>query len=63
MPMQTTPGCPSHLCLPGLFPYAEPADYTDGMICFKNKDDEKEWQHGGFCHLTADLVTMTKDQL
>ncbi len=55
--------CDKHLCLPGLFPYAEPTDYTDGMICFKNKDDGKEWQHGGFCYSTKELMEKTREEL
>jgi hypothetical protein len=55
--------CADHLCLPGLFPYAEPTDYTDGMICFKNKDDGKEWQHGGFCYSTKELMERTREEL
>jgi hypothetical protein len=56
-------GCPDHLCLPGLFPYAEPSDATDGMILFKNTDDGKEWQHGGFCYSTEDLMKMERKEL
>jgi len=58
-----TKPCPDHLCLPGLFPYAEPVDFTDGMICFKNTDDGKQWQHGGFCHTTEELVKMNRSEL
>jgi len=61
--MITEKTCPDHLCLPELFPYAEPTDFTDGLICFKNKDDGKEWQHGGFCHSTKELLTMTREEL
>lgn len=55
--------CNDHLCLPGLFPYAEPTDATDGLIYFKNKDDGKEWNHGGFDYSTKDLMTKTREEL
>ena len=55
--------CSNHLCLPGLFPYAIPTDCTDGLICFKNKDDGKEWNHGGFDYSTKDLMAKTREEL
>jgi hypothetical protein len=55
--------CDDHLCLPGLFPYADPIDATDGLICFKNKDDGKEWNHGGFDYSTKDLMAKTREEL
>lgn len=55
--------CNDHLCLPGLFPYARVTDFTDGMICFENRDDNKEWQHGGFCHTTKELMELTREAL
>lgn len=55
--------CGRHLCLPGLFPFAESVDYTDGMIVFKNKDDGKQWEHGGFSYTTKELMEKSRSEL
>lgn len=54
--------CDEHFCLPGLFPFAKPVDYTDGMIVFEN-DDGRQWHHGGFCLSTDDLMKIDKGEL
>ena len=56
-------GCPSHLCLPGLFPFAESVASTNGTIYFKNKDDGKEWRHGKSDLTTAELIEMQRSEL
>lgn len=55
--------CANHLCLPGLFPFAEPIDFTGGMIVFQNKDDGKKWEHGGFCYTTEELLKLSRSEL
>ncbi len=62
--------CEDHLCLPGLFAFAEPEEYgtytgsTQEYIDFKNADG-KIWQHGvgegGFT--TKELMQLSQQQL
>lgn len=55
--------CENHLCLPGLFAFAEPTHYSDGHIEFKNFSEEKEWVHGGVFFTSKELMSLSQQQL
>ena len=57
--------CDDHLCLPGLFAFAEPTGYNNNWIEFTNEADGKKWLHGNtqVSFSTKELMQLSQQQL
>jgi len=55
--------CDRHLLLPGLVPFADPTDSSDGWIEFTNRKDGTVWKHGnaGGMWTTEELMRTPAD--